>query len=323
MRGEAAITEEKITNAVNDLFSEDRFRQEKRMKKLVQRTRGIPLKTLALNKKVVAWAKSGILRGILHLIAQGRFDHGNFDGVSATEAVEACMKFGNLAEASPLAIRDAAGTITQFLKNQAEASPTFLEAVEKLASLDSFVAAAGEVGISDSILAYCASYLQPGHSLFHHFQRSQDKAAAPTEYQPPSSPSGGDSNPCEECGLKNSRSFNFGPTASDNEFTNESPRVETWGAAAVKKTRLGERPTPKHWCLGCRFRLQCPPALPRLLGPPGVPLEVRALIGHRPRTLGEVSRAVFFHLRPASPPLGRHRFLSAISALRTTKTCAP
>ena len=307
MRGEAAITEEKITNAVNDLFSEDHFRQEKRMKKLVQRTRGIPLKTLALNKKVVAWAKSGILRGILHLIAQGRFDHGNFDGVNATEAVEACMTFGKLAEASPLAIRDAAGTITQFLKNQAEASPTFLQAVEKLASLDSFVAAAGEVGISDSILAYYASHLQPGHSLFHHFQRSQDKAAAPTEYQPPSSPSGEDSNPCEECGLKNSRSFNFGPTASDNEFTNESPRVETWGAAAKKTFEEGEA-----------RRASNPKALvPRLSIPLAMPSSTPALTRSTRRSFGGAGTD-----RSSAPHTGRgfsSRILSPASSIPSSR----
>ena len=277
MRGEAAITEEKIANAVNDLFSDDHFRQEKRMKKLVQRTRGIPLKTLAMNNKVVAWAKSGILRGILHLIAQGRFDHGNFEGVSATAAVEACMTFGKLAEGSPLAIRDAASTILHFLQNQSEASPTFLEAVEQLAALDTFVAAAGEVGILDSILAYYASHLQPGHSLFHHFQGSQDMAITPAENQPLASPSGGNSNPCEETGLQNSRSFNFGPTVSDNEFTNESPRVETWGTAALKKTfEEGEAQSTSN----------PKPLVPRLSIPLTIPSSTPALTRSTRRSFG-------------------------------------
>jgi len=277
MRGEAAITEEKITNAVNDLFSDDHFRQEKRMKKLVQRTKGIPLKTLAMNKKVVAWAKSGILRGILHLMAQGRFDHRNFEGVSATAAIEACMTFGKLAEGSPLAIRDAASTILHVLQNQSEASPTFLEAVEQLASLDAFVAAAGEVGISDSIVAYYASHLQPGHSLFHHFQRSQDMAITPAENQPLASPSGGDSNPSEEIGLQNSSSFNFGPTASDNEFTNESPRVETWDTAALKKTFVeGEAQSTSN----------PKPLVPRLSIPLAVPSSTPALTRSTRRSFG-------------------------------------
>ena len=234
VRGEDAINKEKILNAVNDLYCDDHFRQEKRMRKLVQRTRGIPLKTLALNEKIVAWANSGILRGVLHLIAHGRFDNGNFEGVNAATAVEVCVTFAKLAEGSPLAMQEAAATVLPFLKMQSEVSLTLVEALDQLARLESFAAAAGEVGISDSILDYYASHLQPGHSLFHYFQAAHERAQVELRNPPPSSPAG-TSQPRDEQGLQNSTSFNFGPTTSDNEAINESPRVEMWPVSSLKK----------------------------------------------------------------------------------------
>ena len=234
VRGEDAINKEKILNAVDDLYCDDNLRQEKRMRKLVQRTKGIPLKTLALNRKILAWANSGILRGILHLIAHGRFDNGNFEGVDAATAVEVCVTFAKLAEGSPLAMQEAAATVLQFLKMQSEVSLTLVEVLDQLARLESFAAAAGEVGISDSILDYYASHLQPGHSLFHYFQAAHERAQVELRNKPPSSPAG-ISPPREEQGLKNSTSFNFGPATPDNEAINKSPRVEMWPVLSLKK----------------------------------------------------------------------------------------